>query len=505
MAGFCIHCGTQLGEGNAFCAKCGKASGEPEPAAPGPQPSSTPSQSTSPPRVVGTTPVSPPAPLSVTPPSTPKSSNLFLKIVVGVLGLFVLAGAVAIGSCIYIVHRVKNKAEQVHQAYKAGGGRTIPASGSQEKSEEANGLGKILGAISSALPPTGGKLTTHPVEGCPDQDRTGFDAYLAVAGKASIPLKKDLTLVSIWTNTHNRLREVEVLTKVQDITGSEVEITEQMLQPGASPSGRNICIADLLHASAYETESGVDSPQIIRGTTMFNLAPPVFQDLKAGRSVAWMYERTWVRNDELASWQARGQLTRVEANDVPYSVIVNGSRVDLPAIHARATLKDQWSKEWVYEAWFLDDPANPIALNLVRPSDNWHITYVKIDFPVEKKIETDLAQNGRAEIYGIYFDFDSATLRPESGPVLKEIAEALQHNTGWKIKIDGHTDNAGGDAYNLQLSQRRAGAVKQALIRESGIAPDRMMPEGFGASRPKASNDTVEGRALNRRVELVRE
>ncbi len=71
--------------------------------------------------------------------------------------------------------------------------------------------------------------------------------------------------------------------------------------------------------------------------------------------------------------------------------------------------------------------------------------------------------------------------------------------------IDGHTDNVGGNDYNLRLSERRSEAVKQALISEYGISADRMTPEGFGASRPKATNDTVEGRALNRRVELIRQ
>jgi OOP family OmpA-OmpF porin len=63
----------------------------------------------------------------------------------------------------------------------------------------------------------------------------------------------------------------------------------------------------------------------------------------------------------------------------------------------------------------------------------------------------------------------------------------------------------GGNDYNLRLSQRRAEAVKQALISEYAISADRMTPEGFGASQPKATNETIEGRALNRRVELVRE
>ncbi len=90
-------------------------------------------------------------------------------------------------------------------------------------------------------------------------------------------------------------------------------------------------------------------------------------------------------------------------------------------------------------------------------------------------------------------------------PVLKEIADAMITNPSWKLSVEGHTDNIGGDAYNLDLSNRRAAAVKQALGERYHIAPDRLTTVGYGASRPKESNDTLEGRARNRRVELVRQ
>jgi outer membrane protein OmpA-like peptidoglycan-associated protein len=89
--------------------------------------------------------------------------------------------------------------------------------------------------------------------------------------------------------------------------------------------------------------------------------------------------------------------------------------------------------------------------------------------------------------------------------VLQEIAQVLQRNPAWKLRVEGHTDNIGGDAYNMDLSQRRAAAVKQALVARYRIAPERLDPAGFGATRPKESNDTLQGRARNRRVELARE
>jgi outer membrane protein OmpA-like peptidoglycan-associated protein len=89
--------------------------------------------------------------------------------------------------------------------------------------------------------------------------------------------------------------------------------------------------------------------------------------------------------------------------------------------------------------------------------------------------------------------------------VLKQIVQAMMDNPGWKLTVNGHTDNMGGDAYNLDLSKRRAAAVKQALVSRYHIAPDRLSTDGFGASSPVDTNDTLEGRARNRRVELTRE
>jgi outer membrane protein OmpA-like peptidoglycan-associated protein len=89
--------------------------------------------------------------------------------------------------------------------------------------------------------------------------------------------------------------------------------------------------------------------------------------------------------------------------------------------------------------------------------------------------------------------------------VLKQIAGILQKNPSWKLSLAGHTDNAGEDPINLDLSKRRAAAVKNALVNQYKIAPDRLATNGFGASRPVASNDTIEGRARNRRVELQRQ
>jgi outer membrane protein OmpA-like peptidoglycan-associated protein len=121
-----------------------------------------------------------------------------------------------------------------------------------------------------------------------------------------------------------------------------------------------------------------------------------------------------------------------------------------------------------------------------------------------KRIEADLAKTGRSVIYGIYFDFASDRIKEESEPVLAEIAQVLRQNPTWNLSVEGHTDNIASDAYNLNLSQRRAAAVKAALTGRYKVAGGRLSTTGFGESSPKDTNATLEGRARNRRVELVK-
>jgi OOP family OmpA-OmpF porin len=108
----------------------------------------------------------------------------------------------------------------------------------------------------------------------------------------------------------------------------------------------------------------------------------------------------------------------------------------------------------------------------------------------------------RIILRGVNFDFDKSDIRPDSRPVLDEAIATLKENPDVRIAVQGHTDSQGTDAYNLKLSERRANAVYRYLV-AGGIAPDRMVVEGFGESQPVADNSTESGRAQNRRVELV--
>lgn len=115
-----------------------------------------------------------------------------------------------------------------------------------------------------------------------------------------------------------------------------------------------------------------------------------------------------------------------------------------------------------------------------------------------------LDQQCRLPLYGVQFDFDKATLRPDSGPVLDKALAVLKARPAVKVAVHGHTDNVGTDAHNQALSAARAQAVRQWLA-EHGIEAARLASQGFGKTQPVADNATDAGRARNRRVELVRE
>jgi outer membrane protein OmpA-like peptidoglycan-associated protein len=107
----------------------------------------------------------------------------------------------------------------------------------------------------------------------------------------------------------------------------------------------------------------------------------------------------------------------------------------------------------------------------------------------------------RIVLRGVQFDFDKAAIRPDAAPILDEAARTLAEEGEIAISVDGHTDSVGSEEYNERLSMRRAMAVRDYLAAK-GIDASRMTVQGFGESRPVATNDTAEGRAQNRRVEL---
>jgi outer membrane protein OmpA-like peptidoglycan-associated protein len=210
-----------------------------------------------------------------------------------------------------------------------------------------------------------------------------------------------------------------------------------------------------------------------------------------------------------------GTLTRVGSTAVPFPVLLNGRRVELPAIRVTGRLTYNKTLVRPWEQYILDDPKHPLTLRLAYGAEGSDVgskpvftrDVVRIDFPAQESatIEASLSTTCRVEIPGIYFDTDRATLKPPSTRALTTIADLLKRQPQWRLSIEGHTDNTGDDAHNQDLSARRAATVRTALVRDYAIVSGRVSSTGFGARTPVDTNDTVAGRAHNRRVELVRD
>ncbi len=135
-------------------------------------------------------------------------------------------------------------------------------------------------------------------------------------------------------------------------------------------------------------------------------------------------------------------------------------------------------------------------------ADSLDLSFITQSTEIEKNLYLDpIIQNQAIVLNNVYFDFDSDVIRPESFPELDRISEMMLDNPVLTMKIDGHTCSMGSDAYNLNLSSKRARSIVMYLIK-TGVDGDRLESEGFGESRPIAPNDTEEGREINRRVEF---
>lgn len=209
----------------------------------------------------------------------------------------------------------------------------------------------------------------------------------------------------------------------------------------------------------------------------------------------------------------KGSLTRVSAAPEPFPLLVNGVRAALPALHVTGSFANGLRRS-VWDLWVLDDNAHPLILKSVLEGDVFQL--VRADLPGRPPakrgapaepglLEEELAKRCRLELPGIYFAFGTAAIDPISDRVLAELSKGLAGHSDWKIAVEGHTDSVGTEAANRALSSRRAEAVRARLADRHGVNTRAWGAVGYGATRPRESNATIEGRARNRRVELVRD
>ena len=306
--------------------------------------------------------------------------------------------------------------------------------------------------------------------------------------------------------------DYELVVEVNSVAGDAIGLSTRVEGQDAAGKPVNVTISrrvsrqDLASARLQILGFHTSDPPEITGSTALGPSLAILRDLRTAGSASFS-----VQNFRYLSTSV-GTLARAGA-PVNFPVLINGARAELPAIRATGQLKyGNNVRPWEY--LLLDHPQLPLTLHFANGAVGAPIPFapettrdiVRIDFPTEdRRLERSLTESCRVEVPGIYFDFNQATLNPLSRSALSDIAALLVRQASWRVAIEGHTDNVGTDAYNQDLSTRRAAAVKDALVADFKVLATRLTTSGFGESRPRETNDTIAGRARNRRVELVRE
>jgi len=325
-----------------------------------------------------------------------------------------------------------------------------------------------------------------------------------------VPLVEFLTVMSaIVSDSQGDYEAVKVF---RDLTPATMRITVSGEAPDDSGEVREITVTrvvrreDLRNSKVLRTYFHEFDAQELPGTSPMFSAAMVNNIRVDGQTQATYLEVEPEFGTTVVSRTMTGTLKRVGTGAFTVTVPVNGVPQALRALHVAGRLADDGDGA-DFDYVVLDDPDNPLILRSRGPEFSTSVT--RIEYPVPTaaagSLQNRLAKDRHALVYGIYFKFNRADIRPVSEPVLQEIAGILRKNPDWTLAIVGHTDNVGRDAANLDLSRRRAQSVKAALVERYAIDGGRLTTGGFGASQPQAKNDTPEGRARNRRVELTRQ
>jgi len=510
---------------------------------------------------------------SETTPATNKSGS---KILITILVFILLAGIAVIGGGVYLAYRVKQKATAAFHQFETGDSSgnnhiarsdDVKTSNSGDKnSNDNNSSGKDSdknadqdNPLSSLLGKLGGGDQTTPAGNM-------MKSILEDAGVKNLEMPKDLVrnipyaalttplpcpattdqidpaklasgrilfkpgtiLTSSWSlpladaEGDNIIQSVSPASLVFESRGVAALGLDMKIQTHTD-FNETVCGKDITEGEAYATGwmmKSIKEPITITlypGVSRLLVPATKFTELKSSGStkLAFVY---YDYMDALTEWELlawKGTFTRIEPNDVPFPLIINDERVNVPAIHVHASMKvienagRFGSRDEPVDAYILDDANTPVMLSWMmgesmKQDDAFKVQFIRITYPSDKPtIEQQLTKSRKAITWGINFDFNSDVIRPVSESVLKEIAQAMADKPDWKLTITGHTDNIGGDKYNLALSQRRSASVKRALVERYHVNPNRLSTSGNGDADPVDTNDTLEGRARNRRVELT--
>jgi outer membrane protein OmpA-like peptidoglycan-associated protein len=387
----------------------------------------------------------------------------------------------------------------------------------------------------------------------------------ASSSEPTVPLCAGLTIVTAIQQPDGDYESIKTIEAVEPRQVRLKYSVERMKYPGLFDTHapylrkytihRTVLADDLRSAKSYQQrfveKSAVDT---IPGTTAIGTSTTILTALKntglARLEISDASDSTgpWTadRNKTPNYYQHLTPVTlkRIGNGPIKAQLLVNDAIVELPAVHAAG---DRYGDKM--EFVFLDDERNPLTLSFrlgidaVKPldpqarencknhpneariahrcdlpdgGDRETLRVVKIahrcadsgtnrpSAPGGTAFERALTEKGAVDIYSIHFTFNSDAIREESEPTLQDIADVLRRHPDWKVLINGHTDGIGMLEYNVELSKRRADAVKTSLVSRHAIDARRLTTWGLGEAYPKDTNDTLEGRAHNRRVELKR-
>ncbi|MBZ5529200.1 MAG: OmpA family protein [Acidobacteriia bacterium] len=530
---FCQKCGAKADEGARFCLKCGNALGAAA-AGSGAAKAAAPAA---------------PASSSGGAAAGGKKSGCGPALMIG-LGVFALLAIVVVAGVVYVGYRAKKKVDEVQSALKTKDIDKVARvlGGKEKQGGDAEKSEKPFPEFKEWSPSSAGAAA---VAGAGSSGGTAKGAGSDWGGGGPVPLRKGLTVITAIAQEGGDYQSIK---QIQDMTSDSVtmEYSADNVPERPNPFGgaeknggkkaskqstsarRRILREDLQNAREYQEMFSAQAPLTMPGSTAIGVSAAVLNELKNKGETTFTYQRTGLlgglggmlsgisamtkgmggsaqdkegmekaQKDMEKLSKTECTMKRVGDKDSAFPVLLDDQSVELPAVRAKCTSDDSPDADF----YILDNPDNPLALAWqIGEEDRLQVVSIRYEnSDAGKQMEQQLEKKEKVKIYGIYFDFASAKIRPQSKPTLDEIAGVMKAHPDWVLRVDGHTDNVGGNAFNQTLSEERAAAVKKALVDGYHIPASHLTTGGFGASSPADTNDTMEGRAKNRRVELSRE
>ena len=304
-------------------------------------------------------------------------------------------------------------------------------------------------------------------------------------------------LTTAWGNGYGP--DAESWIRFDKVTPASIDVNYSSSR--GTVAARRIRVSDRATARSMVLGYAPKMPMVIENTTSLGTSTAVIDELRQnGKANAAL-----VYNTALAVMQ--GEFTLV-GTGMTLPLMVEGQVTQVPAVHATGRFAKGKAKA-EGDFYFLDNRNNPILIQYSiqftgeKTPRTERVVAVTAGDSYRGAMEQALATKRTYDLYGIHFNFGKATIRPDAATLIDQIAISLNNNKIWTLRIVGHTDSIGDPASNQKLSQKRADAIKAALV-ERGVSEARLAAEGAGQSQPKSTNETLEGRAINRRVELAR-